>query len=88
MDLVVVLKPSKLLYLKTEAVERAEVEVARGSSRTDSRNSMKRWSLLRTGWAATRLMNRSRAYLLLAVNSVLELASPPDEGLPPALAPE
>lgn len=57
------------INLNTEAEERAEVEVARGRSRFDSRNSTKFVSLRRIGCWATRLTNLSKAKRLLAMNS-------------------
>lgn len=57
------------MNLKTEAEDKAEVEVALGRSRPDSRNSIKLESFRRIGCWATRLTNLSRAKRLLAMNS-------------------
>ena len=53
----------------TDAEDRAEVEVARGKSRFDSRNSKNIESFLKTGCWATRLTKRSRATLRRDINS-------------------
>ena len=67
--ILVTVSPIFPINLNTEAEERAEVEVARGRSRFDSRNSTKFVSLRRIGCWATRLTNLSKAKRLLAMNS-------------------
>ena len=57
------------ISLKTEADERAEVEVALGRSRLDSRNSTNIESLRKTGCCPTRFTKRSKATLLREMNS-------------------
>ena len=63
------------INLKTEAEERAEVDVARGRSRFDSKNSIKFVSLRKIGCCATRFTNLSKANRLLAMNSFSDVRS-------------
>ena len=73
--ILVTVSPIFPINLKTEAEDNAEVDVARGRSRFDSRNSMKFVSLRKMGWCARRLTNLSKAKRLLAMNSFSDVRS-------------